>query len=118
MILVIDVDAPDGVLVRASRSDAVDRGLGGQHRVILIVVAVHAVAADEKKVGDAIKICPHLAEIRVRTEIRGVRLRHPDYGTVDRVSGIDEIDLLELAYGERAHVQICSRPSRTSGSCT
>src|SRR5438094_289164 len=46
VVLVVDVDVPDRVLVGPARGDRLHRGVGGQHRMVLVVVAVHAVAAD------------------------------------------------------------------------
>ena len=42
--------------------DIVDRRHRGQHRVILIVVLVHAVAADQEKIVETVQILPDLIE--------------------------------------------------------
>ena len=60
---------------------------GGQHAVVLIVVLVHAVAADEKQVLDTIREFAEFVKAAVGAEVSGVGLWNPDdMGVGDRAS--------------------------------
>ena len=62
VVFVIDIDRPNGLLVEGIR---VDRGGGfscGEHRMILVVVAMHAIATDKKQVVETIGEISNLVE--------------------------------------------------------
>lgn len=60
VVFLFHVDVPDVRLVGAALLDVVDGGHGRQHRVVLVVIAVHAVAADEEQVGNRVDEGPDL----------------------------------------------------------
>src|SRR5439155_8263897 len=95
VVLVVDVDVPDRILVGSARGDRFHSGLGGQHRVILVVVAVHAVAADEKDVGDRVDVGANAAKLGITPEIRGIGLWHTNDRGLDDVRRVDGVDLFQ-----------------------
>src|ERR1700733_8069630 len=50
VVLVFSIDRPQCRLVRSATDDGVDGGLSSQHRVVLVVVPMHAVAPHGKQV--------------------------------------------------------------------
>ena len=75
VILVVGVHAPD-VMMRAEQ--VLDRQHGRNHRVILVVVLVHAVAAGNLEILERIQVRPNHGEgILVSLVVHGVGLRHP-----------------------------------------
>ena len=56
VILHLCVDGPDVVFGGNSVDDIFYGGHGGQHGVVLVVIFVHAVAAHEEKILEAVKV--------------------------------------------------------------
>src|SRR2546426_293281 len=68
---------------------------GRQHRVVLIVVLVHPVPADQMQVRDGIDVRAYASEaFAVRSVVDRVRLWHAHDGAVDYASRIGETQLL------------------------
>ena len=61
MVFLFHIDGPKCGFVGTAGRDAFDCRLGGEHGVILIVVAVHAVAPDGVEVGKGIQPVAHPA---------------------------------------------------------
>src|SRR5205807_8488883 len=57
----------------------------GQHRMVLVVVAMHAVAADEEEVVEFVPVRASFVELTVSAEVGGVRLGHFYNSAVDHV---------------------------------
>src|SRR5256885_94293 len=79
----VGVHLPRVALVDAEQVPGRDER--GHHRVVLVVVLVHAVAADEVKVRDlgGQVTANHVDVGRVLVVVDGIRLGHADDGTVD-----------------------------------
>src|SRR6187399_3161814 len=71
VVLLLGVDVPQRALVKPVRLHAVDSRLGGEHGVVLVVVAVHAVAAHGKQVLDAIQPAAHMPNVLILAEVGG-----------------------------------------------
>src|SRR5215469_18601952 len=74
VILHLGVDRPDVVLVRPPLDDVVDRRHGRQHRVVLVVVLVHPVSADQEKIVELVHELANRWEPVVGAEICRIRL--------------------------------------------
>src|SRR5438105_1651214 len=92
VVLLVDVDTPDVVI---GAEDVLHRQHRGVHRMVLVVVAVHAVAADGIDVGRVLLEpgAHRLDTGLVRVVVEGVRLRHPDDVPGLDYGGIDEPEL-------------------------
>src|SRR5208283_4082275 len=97
MIFIVDVDVPKRLLVGAAGGDVVDRSAGGEHRVVLIVVAMHAVAADEKQVLDRIHPGADDCKLGVGAEVCRVGSGHPSDGGGDDFLPLDQVDLFQFS---------------------
>jgi hypothetical protein len=74
----------------------------GEHRVVLVVVAVLAVAADREEVVEAIEPAPQDAEVGlVVGVVDGVGPGHADHRAGPHLAGLEEADLLGLGRAER-----------------
>src|SRR5688500_18406048 len=82
VVFVIYIDIPDRRLVVACSQYGFNRKLCGQHRVVLIIVAMHAVAPYHKEIGNSVKVLPQLVEVRIRSIVAWVCLWHADDYTV------------------------------------
>ena len=78
--------------------------------MILVVVPMHAVTSDWKKIREPIEIGAQPVEFPVKTEIRGVGLRHPHDGPVEHIASFDHADRLELASGKINELLVLQRP--------
>ena len=78
--------------------------------MILVVVAVHAIAPDEKDVGDRVDVGANAAKLGITPEIRGIGLWHPNDRGVDDIRRVDEVDLFQFRGRKRAHVGVRKRP--------
>src|SRR5204863_8234530 len=94
----------------APRHDVVDRYHGGEHRMVLVVVAVHPVATDEPEVSELLEPRAHLPELRVGPEVRGVGPRYSQHDSVPGLSGADGAERNELALGECDHLGVALPP--------
>ena len=109
MVLLFDVHGPD-VVVRAE--EVLDRQHRGVHGVVLVVVLVHAVAADEVQAAsmlvevldDVLDVAPVLGVV-VR-----VRLGHAHHEASLDLVRLHEPELLELLGRERDEVIVRGRP--------
>src|SRR5258706_3658770 len=79
VVLVVDVHTPDRALVAAAGHDRFDRLLRRQHRVVLVVVAVHTVASGQEQVRKRIQVLAQLAEASVAAIVAGIGFRYPDH---------------------------------------
>ncbi len=96
MVLLLGVDRPDVRFVGPAFQHVVDRRHGGEHGVVHVVVAVHAVAADQEEVLERIEPALKLAESAVGAEVGGIRFGHPDHRAVDDGAWLDDSDLGQL----------------------
>src|SRR6478736_1828136 len=110
VVLLLAVHLPH-VVDRAGH-DVLDREHRGVHRVVLVVVAVHAVAADRVHVGGAVgEPLAHALHVGlVAVVVEGVRLRDPHHVPgLDRRRG-DQTDLAQLGRGEGDQVLVGHGP--------
>jgi hypothetical protein len=69
----------------------------GEHRMVLIVVSVHAVPAQPEQVLKLVNVLPDPIQTVVGPEVRGVGLFHADHGTVENLISIDDRGILSRA---------------------
>src|SRR5689334_7801380 len=110
VVLIVHVDVPDVALVYPSGGDVFDRHPRRQHRMVLIVVAMHAVATDEEQVLDGVGMLPDRSEVRVAAEIGGIGFGHADHVRGNDVFRVDKAQLFELADRQRLHLRIRKAP--------
>ena len=110
VIVHLGVDFPEVGLVRLAGDDVVHRHHGGQHGVVLVIVAVHAVAADQEQVVVAVHILANLGEPVVGAEVRGIGLLHPQDRGVEHFGGVDDADLAEFLGRQRDHALVGEVP--------
>src|SRR6185312_13101814 len=96
--------------VGAAFNNVIDGGHGGQHRVVLVVVLVHAVAADKKQVLEVIYIVADFTETVISPEIGGIRLRDVNHTAIENISRVDDADLRHLSLREIDHLFIGKAP--------
>ena len=89
---------------------AADGGVRRKHGMILIVVAMHAVAADGVEVDEGVEVGADSVEFGVCPEIGGIRFRHAHHRPIEHVVAVDHADPGELA---RREVDELPRPSST-----
>jgi hypothetical protein len=90
--------------IRVHRPDVVPGALHvlhgehrGQHRVVLVVVLVHAVAADGVQVGDRVEERAHgVQPFPIRGIVDRIRLRHPQHRAVHDFPCPREAELLQF----------------------
>ena len=70
---------------------------GGEHRMVLVVVFVHAVAADQKQILERVDVVAHFGKSLVGAEIGRIGLGHANHRRVANVGGVDDADLLQFA---------------------
>ena len=75
MVFHLSVHGPDVFLVFAADENVVDRGHCRQHGVVLVVVLVHAIAANQEEVGKFVEIGAHFGETFVPRRDGGHRRR-------------------------------------------
>src|SRR3954454_21927472 len=110
VVLLLDVDLPD--VVRHAVGDGLHREHRGVHRVVLVVVLVHAVAADRvdvRRVGVE-PATEHVDVLAVVLVVDRISL-----GDADDVAGLDvlrlhDAELLELPLAELDEVVVAPRP--------
>ena len=111
MVFGILVDLP-GVAELAAGEDVPGHEHRGHHRVVLVVVFVHAVAADEvearEAAGDRRADRLHLGVVAVVVD--RIRLRLADDMPVDDIATAHEAELLELARGQGNELVIARGP--------
>ena len=113
MVLLLGVDGPEGGLVDVAGGDAVDDGHGGEHGVVLVVVLVHAVAADEEEVGEAVGPGAEFVEAGVGAEVGRVGLGDADDVGVEDFGCVRRMPIFcELAGGEGGDVGVGHGPER------
>ena len=71
VVIRFGVHIPDVPLVATARDDIVYGGHRRQHGVVLVVVLVHAVAANQIQIRNRINVVAHFLEAIVDTEICG-----------------------------------------------
>ena len=88
-----------------------DRHHRREHRVVLIVVLVHPVAAHGVEIRDLVDVAAQHGQVaRVRRIVDRVRLGHPDHAAVPYPGGIDETELAQFLRGEGDQVRVGARP--------
>ena len=100
VVLPFRVHGPDIGLVDSVLQDVVDGRHGREHRVVHVVVTVHAVAADQKQVLELIEPGLQLLEPIVGAEIGRVGLGHPDHRAVEHVGRVDDAERGQLPDGQ------------------
>ena len=110
MVLGLDIDLPHVV------GGAVDDVLDGEHRrvhrVVLIVVAMHAVAAHRVDIGD-VRVEPasqHIDVVVVGGVVHRVGLRHPNHEPLFHDPGLEQPEPLHLRSTERNEIVIARGP--------
>ena len=103
VIVVIDIHRPNRSLIRFPRENGLDRKLGREHRMVLIVVPMHAVAADQKEIVYSVDPATQFGKIFICTEIRRICLRNTNYGPVKHVRPIYHFNLFQLPSGKCLH---------------
>lgn len=74
---------------------------GGHHGVVLVVVFVHAVAADDLKVGEVFEGgFDDVDVVLVTRRVDGIGFFHADDGAVVDFIGADEAELLKFIFAE------------------
>src|ERR1017187_10688855 len=96
VVFLLCVDLPQGLLVDVAGDDAVDGVHGGEHAVVLVVVFVHAVAADQEEVVDGVGEVLELVEAGVGAEVGGIGFGDADDVGVGDVGGFEDADLGDL----------------------
>ncbi len=85
-------------------------GHGGQHRVVLVVVLVHAVATDQIQVRNGVDVVPDLLKAVVDAEVGRVGLCHADHHRIARIGSIDDVDLRQFLDSQLGHLFVRARP--------
>lgn len=96
VVLLVGVDIPDGILVRAPGQHRLHRMEGGQHRMVLVVVLVESVATHGIQVGDRRHEGAHLVNVGVGTGIGRIRLGASYHRAVQVSFGRQDPYLLQL----------------------
>ena len=81
LVIHLSVDSPDVVLGRKTIHDVFDSDHCSQHGVILIVVFVHAVAANHEEIGEAVGVIADDVEAVIVSGVSGVGLGNADNGS-------------------------------------
>src|ERR1051325_7171760 len=107
-VLRFRIDRPQIV---ACAEDVFDGQHRRQHRVILIVVFVHAVAPDQLQVNDrAEKAANDLQRLLIGKVINRVSLGDSDDHGVLHLTGFHQTDLFHLALAQFDQLSVCHRP--------
>jgi hypothetical protein len=80
--------------------DVLNGGHGGQHRVVLVVVFVHAVAAHQEQVLEAVDVVANHIEAVVAAEVSGIGLGHAHHMGILDVFRFEDPDLRDLLDGK------------------
>ena len=101
MVLRVLVDLPHVELLLA-RQDVLGGQQAGHHRVILVVVLVHAVAADQVQTGHVLfqPLAKQADAVLVVLVINGIGTALTDHGAVDHVAGRNEAQLDQFLVGQ------------------
>src|SRR5580698_3462140 len=97
MIFHLRIDRPNIVLAQDTANDVIHSRHGGQHRVILIVVLVHPVTADQVEIMETVKIFPDYVKSVVSSEIGGISLRNAHHMGIAHVASPQNPNLLDLS---------------------
>ena len=90
VIILFDIDFPN---VEVSTEDIPSRINRRQHRMILIVVSMLTVAADQLQIRDAFKVTPYDAEIFFESMVVDrIGLRHANDDAVENVALVDKAE--------------------------
>ena len=77
MIGHFEIHLPQITLIRPARDDVIYRHHRREHRVILVIVAVHAVATDEEEIGNRVDVVTYHLQLIEAADIGRVSLGHP-----------------------------------------
>src|SRR5579875_2065548 len=100
VVLLLGVDLPERSLVDAAGDDLIDCGHGREHRVVLVVVLMHAIAAHEEEIFKAIEISADLVEALVGAKVSRVGLGYAHYVPVSHILCAQDADLFHFADGQ------------------
>jgi len=78
--------------------------------MVLVVVLVHAVVADQEEIGKPVEIAADDIEAVVATEIGGIGLGHADNVGVFDIRGLEDADLGDFSNGKTRHLLIRKFP--------
>ena len=90
--------------------DVLDRRHRGQHRVILVVVFVHAVAAHQEEILEAVDVTANHVEAVVAAKISGIGLGHADHVRIFDILRLRDADPRNLIDGESLHLVVGQLP--------
>ena len=93
MIFLLGIHVPDVFFLKGGW---VDHGFDGIHRgehgVVHVVIAVLAVTTDAVEVGDGVKVLSDLIDVFVGIEIGRIGFLDLDFGRVQNVFFVDDVD--------------------------
>jgi hypothetical protein len=112
LVVHLGVDGPNVVLRLHAVYDVFDGHHSGQHRMVLIVVLVHPVAAYQEKVPEAVCVVTDEVEALVTAKISGIRLGNMDDVGVLNILGLEDPDLGHLFDGKSGHFFIGQLPQK------
>src|SRR5665213_2153752 len=112
VILLFSIDAPQRALVYVPGRDAVDHSHRRQHGVVLVVVLMHTIAADQKQVFEAVRPSPQLVEPVIRAKVGRISLWYSHYVSVENVGRLQYSNLLQLRCRKLLQLFIRHRPQR------
>jgi len=110
MIFAISVDSPDIVFAADTADDILNRRHSGQHGVVLVVVFVHAIAADEEKVLKPVSIVPNYVEAVIRAKIGRISFGNANHMRVFDFLSLENADLRNFVDGQARHLIVIELP--------
>ena len=90
--------------------DVVDRGHGCEHGMVHVVVAVHAVAADQPEVVDAVQEVADRLKPVITPEIARICLGHADDRSVQNIGLVREADGGQFPTGQGEQITVGQAP--------
>jgi hypothetical protein len=109
-IFAFSVNAPDIVFGLDSAGYIIYRNHGCEHGMILIVVFVHSIATNKKKILELIDILPELIKPIVGAKVSRICFRHPYDCRIEHRRLINNSNLVQFVSAQRRHLFVRPTP--------
>jgi hypothetical protein len=112
VIVLLGVDLPEISFGLDSGKNVVYGNHGSQHGMVLVVVLVHSISANEEKVFEPVRVSHNLIEAIIGAEVSGVRFWYAEDARVLDVACVQDADFSYLSDGKIGNLRIIHFPKR------